>query len=334
MISTRKIVIDSIRDVPTTWIFEHYLSLQEKLYGQEVVIKSIFNPNEKTPSMTVYPDRRTGKYKFKDFSSGCYGDGYDLVKQILNLSASEAVFRVLKDYSDHVNNNEIIKEEIKSIAKYTVSDYEARSWNTNDAKYWTSFGIGSKILEHYNVMPLSWYKIKKEEDEVCINSTYIYGYFREDGLIYKIYQPKSETRKFFKVRKHIQGMEQLTYQKPNLAILSSLKDMMSFMQLGFKTIECIAPDSENTMIPEAVMWDLISKYQTVTVVFDNDEAGKKGLLRYKEKYGLNGFALNLEKDISDCVAKHGKERTKNELVPLLTECIHTCRRCPESSISV
>lgn len=331
MISTKKIVIDSIRDVPSTWIFEHYLALSEKLYGQEVKLKSVFNPSEKTPSMTIFPDKRTGKYKFKDFSSGNYGDAYDLIKQIFNLDASQAVFMVLKDYAQYVNSNDVIREEIKAVAKYVVSDYEARSWTTEDAKYWTRFGIGSKTLEKYNVMPLSWYKMKKEESEICINGYFIYGYFREDGLMYKIYQPKSETRKFLKVKKHLQGVEQLTYEKPNLVILSSLKDLMSFEQLAFKTIECIAPDSENTMIPDAMMWDLIKKYDTVTTIFDNDEAGKKAIVKYQEKYGIQGFALDLEKDVSDSIAKHGKDFVKNELIPLLTEMIHTCKRCNETS---
>jgi DNA primase len=82
------------------------------------------------------------------------------------------------------------------------------------------------------------------------------------------------------------------------------------------------------------MWDLISKYETVITIFDNDEAGMKAVSRYSEKYGINGFVLDLEKDISDSVSRHGKDFVKNELVPLLTECIHTCRRCPESSTSV
>jgi hypothetical protein len=331
MISTKKIIISSIRDVPTTWIFEYYLSLADKLYGQEIVVKSVFNSTEKTPSMTIYPDKRTGKYKFKDFSSGTQGDAYDLVKQLFSINASEAVFRVLKDYGEYVNLNCVEKEDITIVSKFKVSDYEARSWNTEDAKYWMSYGISSKTLEKYNVMPLEAYKMNNGEKEITINNRFTYGYFRADGLIYKIYQPKLQGKKFIKVRSCIQGHEQLTYGKPNLVIQSSLKDLMSFEQLGFKTIECVAPDSENTMIPDAVMWELIKKYETVITVFDNDEAGKKAIMKYKERYGINGFALDLEKDVSDSVLKHGKAFVKSELVPLLTECIHTCKRCPESS---
>ena len=39
----------------------------------------------------------------------------------------------------------------------------------------------------------------------------------------------------------------------------------------------------------------------------------------------------MEKDVSDSIAKYGKEQVKNELVPLLTESIYTCRRCKEIS---
>ena len=82
------------------------------------------------------------------------------------------------------------------------------------------------------------------------------------------------------------------------------------------------------------MKEFRERYQTVTVLFDNDEAGLKAIERYKTRYGINGFTLDLEKDVSDSVVKHGKDFVKSELVPLLTECIHTCRRCPENSTSV
>ena len=55
------------KDVPTTWIFEHYLNLTEQLDGQQIKIKSVFK-TEKTPSMIVYMDAFTMTYKFKDFS--------------------------------------------------------------------------------------------------------------------------------------------------------------------------------------------------------------------------------------------------------------------------
>jgi hypothetical protein len=268
---------------------------------------------------------------FKDFSSGNGGNGIDLVKTMFNLPYGDAVTKIMRDYKHAMASSDYVTSEYKEPLKYKVVDYDGRKWTNLDAKYWMRYKIGSSTLEKYNVIPIDSYLMTNGEKEFRIAGPYIYGYLRKDGLLYKIYHPKCQSKKFIKVRNCIQGIEQLTYSKPNLVILSSLKDLMSFEQFNFKTIECIAPDSENSMIPESTMWDLISKYESVTVLFDNDDAGNKAIDRYSKRYGINGFSLDLEKDVSDSVAKYGKEHVKTELVPLLTECIYTNRRCQENS---
>lgn len=333
MIRTRTI-ISSVNEVPVTWIFEHYLHMTEKLTGQDVKMKSVFNPGEKTPSMFIYLGK-DNVYRFKDFSTGNHGNAIAMVEYMFNLTFSKAVSKILKDYNDVLLKGDYNNlNDFKKHSKYQVSDYEARCWTDLDAKYWTRFGIGSKLLEEHNVMPLGYYKMTKDEQEIIINGHYLYGYFRSDGLMYKIYQPKVENRKFLKVRDYIQGSDQLKGDRPTLVILSSLKDIMSFKSLKFKTIDCIAPDSENSMIPEVAMWSYMKKYETVITIFDNDEAGKKAIEKYNARFGVTGFVLDLEKDISDSVEKYGKEAVKNELVPLLTERIYTSKRCQENSTLV
>lgn len=328
-----KTLVNFIAQVPVNWIFEYYLKLDHKLDGREIRLTSVFNPSEKTPSMYLYVSR-DGKYRFRDFSSGNRGSAVDMVAMLKGLSLSQAAMCILNDYNNYISANNYSSVEQTPHSKFQVVDYSARNWNSLDAKYWTSFGIGSKVLAKYNVMPLESYVFQNDQRKSVVKHHYIYGYFREDGLIYKIYQPKMVSSKFVKIRNYIQGSDQLKYAKPNLVIHSSLKDLMSFEQLGFKTMECVAPDSENTMIPDDMMWKLMDKYQTVITIFDNDEAGRKAVLKYKERYGVNGFTLDLEKDIADSVSKYGKQNVKDQLVPLLTECIYTCRRCPENSTSV
>ena len=332
MIRTRTIV-STIKEVPVTWIFENYLHMTEKLTGQDVKMKSVFNPSEKTPSMFIYL-AKDNVYKFKDFSTGTQGNAISLVEHIYGIPYSKAVIKILNDYNSTMLKGDYDINEFKKHSKYQVSDYEARCWTDLDAKYWTKFGIGSKLLEEHNVMPLSYYKMSKDDQYIVINGHYLYGYFRADGLMYKIYQPKVENKKFLKIRDYIQGSDQLSSDKPTLVVTSSLKDLMSFKALKFKTIDCIAPDSENSMISESVMWNYIKRYETVITIFDNDEAGKKAIEKYNAKFGIDGFALDLEKDVADSVAKYGKESVKNELIPLLTERIYTCKRCNETSILV
>jgi len=324
MISTKNLIYD-LADVPREWVFEHYLNLTEKLTGQNIKIKSIFNTREKTPSMCVYLDRNN-IYKFKDFSSGNGGDCLSLVQNLFNLpTRGTASFKIIEDYNQYVLNNGFNPiKSYKQHSKFKVTDYEMRHWNTLDQKYWMKYNIGSRLLSKYNVVPLEYYIMEKTDENdvlssITIKGNYVYGYFKDDGTLYKIYQPKVKDSKFIKVRDYIQGSEQLTYDKPYLIITSSLKDLMAYNKLKISNSESIAPDSENTMIPENIMSNISSKYKGVCVLFDNDEPGIRAAEKYKLKYGFNYIVLNLEKDLSDSIEKHGIEKTRNVLLPLLKE---------------
>lgn len=60
-------------------------------------IKSIYNPDEKTPSMHIY--RETNR--FKDFSSGISGDLIDLYKAIKNIDLNTAIAELFNKVSTH-----------------------------------------------------------------------------------------------------------------------------------------------------------------------------------------------------------------------------------------
>jgi hypothetical protein len=325
MISTRAIISD-LNDVPREWVFEYYLKLTERLCGQSLKIKSVFNISEKTPSLCIYLDAR-GIYKFKDFSSGNGGDGLNLVMYLFNLdNRGAASFKVLDDYNTYISNNTYTPIDYKPQSKYTVSDYEIRHWTTLDQQYWKSFKLSSSILEQHNVYPLSFYTMDKQEngiilDSLTIKTNFIYGYFKEDGTLYKIYTPKNKDNKFIKVGDYIQGYEQLKYDCKYLIITSSLKDLMCFKRLGITGIETIAPDSENSVIPENFMRPLIDKYQKVIVLFDNDEPGIKSAGKYKSKYGFENINLDLSKDLSDSVKDHGVDKVREVLFPLLKQAL-------------
>ena len=322
MISTKNLICD-LTDVPREWVFEHYLNLTEKLTGQDIKMKSIFNTREKTPSMCIYLDRN-GIYKYKDFSSGNGGDAISLVQTLFNLpTRGSASYKIIEDYNQYVLNNGYNPiKSYKQHSKFKVTDYEMRHWNTLDQKYWMGFHIGSRLLSRYNVVPLEYYIMQKTDENDSVSSmtikgNYIYGYFREDGTLYKIYQPKVKESKFIKVRDYIQGTEQLVFDKPYLIIASSLKDLMAYHKLKISNSEAIAPDSENTMIPENIMSSISSKYQGVCVLFDNDEAGIRAAEKYKLRYGFDYVVLELEKDLSDAIKVHGIDKVRESLLPLL-----------------
>lgn len=325
MISTTTIISD-LNDVPREWVFEHYLKLTERLSGQSLKIKSAFNTSDKVPSMCIYTDSR-GHYKFKDFSSGYGGDGLNLVMHLYNLDGrGKASFKIMDDYNIYISNNTYVPIAYKPHSKYVVSDYEMRHWNTLDQAYWKNFKLSSGILEKHNVFPLAFYSMIKEDDghildSISIKANFIYGFFREDGTLYKIYTPKNKENKFIKVKDYIQGSDQLEFKSKYLIITSSLKDLMCFKKLGINGIEAISPDSENSVIPENFMRPLLDKYQKIIVLFDNDEPGLKSAQKYKSKYGFEYVNLDMSKDLSDSVRDHGVEAVRDKLFPLIKQAL-------------
>ena len=327
MISINDLILN-LTHIPNEWIFEYYLKLPEKLFGQHLKMNSVFN-NEKTPSMHVYIDKTSNKYKFKDFSSGNGGDGISLVQCLYGLSTrSEATYMINKDFNIYVKKEKLIIQPYINHDRYKVTDYTIRHWNNLDEAYWMSYNIDSKMLSKYNVSPLEYYSMSKEnldgsESSFTVEKNFLYGYFKDDGTLYKVYQPKNLKKKFIKVHDYTQGIEQLTYNKKYLLITSSLKDLMDFNILNMGNIESVAPDSENSMINENIINDLKSKYKKIIVLFDNDDPGLKAAQRYKDRYGIDFITLSMEKDLSDSIKIHGIEKTREVLFPLLKQVLCT-----------
>jgi hypothetical protein len=323
MFSTKNLVHE-VKDVPVPWIFEHFCKLKEKLNGHDTKIKSIFNLKERTPSMCIYFDAKKNMYRYKDFSSGKGGSAIDMVKEITQLPYHKACNVVIEKYNDFVlhNNGGYDVQEFKQASKYKVSKYVFRSWNTSDQYFWTQFNIGSRLLDEYCVRPLEYYTLVKETDgqsyELTIRSNYLYGYFKKDGTLYKIYQPKTLDKKFIKVTDYIQGSEQVKGHK-FLIITSSLKDVMALRSLKI-SIDIIAPDSENSIIRKEIMQQYIKDYQKVILLFDYDDPGIKAMEKYKELYpDVATCVLPMSKDPSDSIKDFGPKEVFLKIVPMLNK---------------
>lgn len=326
MIST-KIIVSSTYDVPSSWIFEQYCSLPETLTGQDVKIKSIFNSRDSVPSMVIFC-RENGDYYFKDFSTDKGGTGITLVMEMFSLNLGDAVNKIVSDYTNYLKRTGESSKPKSVVPKvnYKLETYSTRKWNKSDASYWTSYGIGSDTLEKYNIQPLLSFTFSKVDSGVYSFFTterpYIYGFFREDGTLYKIYQPFNKEKKFMKLKDYIQGMDQIAFKQPLLIIASSLKDGMALMKLGYP-MEFIAPDSEGSMLRPEIVKNLKAQYKKIVCIFDNDTAGITAMQRYKEAYDLPYVLLPLEKDVSDSIKKYGQLEVKRTLTPLINLALKT-----------
>jgi hypothetical protein len=119
--------------------------------------------------------------------------------------------------------------------------------------------------------------------------------------------PENKDKKFMNFSRYIQGWDQLE-GTPRLFICSSLKDIMAMKSLGIIG-DYIAPSSENSSIEPIMHW-IQEEYPKKYVIFDNDDAGKRMMEKYKKEYDLPYLMLDLSKDISDSVKEHGAKKVK------------------------
>lgn len=317
MFSTKNQTL-TVNEVPSAWVFSYYCNIPiDKLDGSSFKINSMFNPNDKTPSMSLFLSKDI--YRFTDFSTGNKGNHVSLVMSLFKLDYTKACLKIINDYTEWVKgggvydkNNLVVKD------KYKVTDYVIRNWSNTDANFWIPYNINSKLLDRYCVKPLAKYTMTKDDNSFDVSKPNIYGYFTKDGLLYKVYQPYNVESKFIKVQNYIQGSDQ-TKGNPYLIYLSSLKDILSYESFNLKT-DTKAPDSENTLIPEDVIKQDLKTYKKVLVLFDTDDPGIKAANLYHEKYGIEPVFLNYgEKDLSDHVKTHGPQKVIRWLIPLINK---------------
>jgi hypothetical protein len=310
--------------IPSNLIMERILNLEEKLEGQSLKIKSVFNEKDNDPSMIIFYSTDDEIYRFKDFSTGEYGDAVDIVLGLYKLEDRQKAYRkILEIFKD---DTDIPRLRISSV-KITkeVSEFKIRKWLNVDAEYWKQFGIGGTFLNKYNIKPLESYTIKMtkggEVSTMDFDHKKCYGYFNMKGELCKIYQPARKEAKFLKTKDLTQGEEQLTYDKKCLIIASSLKDIGAFKSMKFPDIDLVAPDSENVTITPEQITKYRQHYQYIFTMFDNDVPGMNAMKKYKELYNIPYIYFNIEKDIADCVKQHGVESTKIFFKPIFKDAI-------------
>ena len=182
MYSLNNFVVD-IKDVPHDWIFEHYLELPEPLTGQRVRINSVFNSADKTPSMYIYFHPEGNVYRFKCFSTGIGGSAIDLMMHLWKENYGYTINTIISDYNKYLKSGKSSIKKVFNNIHWIISDYTIREWNTNDAKFWLQFNIGSELLNKYNVKPIASYTMCKKINDNFTDEMFTvvkentYGYF-------------------------------------------------------------------------------------------------------------------------------------------------------------
>ena len=323
MFSTKNIV-SSVEKIPDEWIFSFYLKLSNPLTGRTVYLKSPFSSTDTRPSFCLY--HRDGRYRFKDFSADLQGTAIDYVIAAgkvnnKNYGYRDAVKQILFDYASNPDFTVSIVEK-KEEFNIVCEDYEARQWTSDDVAYWSSYKINSTILDRYNVKSLEYVVVQMYGDRYIYRSRLMYGFFNSLGDLCKVYRPEELSMRFIRLQDYILGSDQVNPNIKPVLVQSSLKDIMAMQSIGV-VANGVAPEGESTILPKEYLDTLRSKGHIILTLFDPDTTGIKGMLKYKEVYGVPYVYIpkpdSNTKDIADIRKNYSLWQSRRLIIPQINK---------------
>lgn len=290
--------------------------------GKNVKIGSIVSSplrDDKHPSFGIYKSQNGNGLMFKDLATNISGDCFKLVQLLFSITYKESLKRI---WCDMITKGLTKSKEGIRIDKHEVYSKKSilirrRNFSEIDDEYWSKYLISRDLLKDYNVFPIESFWVNGIQSKLTYTKNcpmYAYKVFNS----FKIYRPLSKNRED-KWRSNctkfdIQGWEQLPDRGDLLVITKSLKDIMVLKRFN---ILSIAPHSEVSLLPESVLNEAQNRFKHILVLFDNDDAGRKGANELKEKYNLETIEIPRHyldiygvKDISDFIREFGEEKTK------------------------
>jgi len=307
-------------------IFSYYIGKDFK-YG-----RAMCSPlrKDKSPSFTIFK-HSSGKYFFKDFSTGDAGDCFAFLGKMFGLTRFGTYRLIDNDFQLGISNTsfktptkQYVGKHIKELEDIepssTTIQIKSRPWNSSEDKiFWSKYGIDCSILNKFNVKPAQHVFINGNLIVSATKYNPIYAYDFGDGKM-KIYQPYSKTYKWLSNTNvsDLQGLSQLPISVSRvreggdtLVITKSLKDVMC---LDIWNIPSIAPASESCIIPADIVSRLYDRFRRIYILYDFDPTGISFANKHRKLYGFqplfftngkfNTFDYEV-KDFSDFIALNG-----------------------------
>ncbi len=277
---------------------------------------------DKSPSFTIFK-HNSGKYFFKDFSTGDSGDCFTFLTKLYNIKRFDTYRLVDNDFQLGISTKNFntptrhyVGEHIKELQDIepstTTIQIKSRPWNAQeDKKFWSKYGICCNILNKFNVKPVEHVWVNNNLVVSANRYNPIYAYSFGEGLM-KIYQPYSDFKWLSNTSvSDLQGLSQLPNSGDTLVITKSLKDVMC---LNIWDIPSVAPSSESCVIPEDIVKNLYNRFARICILYDFDRTGVSFANKHRKLYGFiplfftNGKFNTFDyksKDFSDFIANKG-----------------------------
>lgn len=257
---------------------------------------------------------------FKDWKTGVHANFIDIVMEKYNVQYPQALDLIAEDFGllpkTRTKRSPLIQYDGSKVVHKSGAQLqcEIQDFTPTQYKWWNNFGITQKTLKLYKVFSVKSVFINGNYSCSSSNLSPIYGYYFGKDMgreLWKIYFPKRKNYRFLLNNNKLQGYSQLPETGDILVITKSLKDVMTFHEMG---IPAVAPQAESVIISQK-QYDILSKrFKHIVFNGDWDRAGQMFMINSRKKY--KGVALTFTKpirfgkDVSDFVKHHGFKKAK------------------------
>jgi hypothetical protein len=275
------------------------------------VIRSPLRDDDNIPSFSTH--YYNGRIMFKDFKTNQSGNIIQLVMYLFNLNFFQAVDKIISDAyknkPDFTKSKTIYKNENIQLNNGDTKRFIPlfRKPEEEDKLFWKSY-CELNSLDKFNIYCVSGYFYNTYK--VNFNK-----YVFKIGSRYKFYNPGNTPKYFGNTNSNsIQGWHMLNFDKKDLILVSSMKEVIVLYELG---IQAIAPNAESVLISPKVLKFLKFNFN-IKIWYDWDIAGLTNAKKHSKIYNLKidkrQFLFPKEvKDVSDFRKKYGFNITKEYL---------------------
>lgn len=308
----------NISDIFNVISEEDILAYYFNVYKVPCLISSPLR-EDKNPSFAIY--YKGDKIKCYDFGTKESFNVLSLLMEYNHLDFQSILRKIWKEMCfiqtnvpKHINKTKRIK--YSSDVKLKV---KTRSFKDYDLEYWNNYGINQEWLRFGRVFAISDIVIIKDKTQTNISAAkYAYAFieFKDDKQTIKIYQPFNTNYKW--MSDNDSSVWNLWSQLPEvgnrLIITSSVKDALCLW--ANTGIPCTCLQSESTIPKDKVVKELIKRFNTIYVFFDNDcnklvNTGQTRAKKLCEKYHFKNLCIDdwyQCKDPSDLYKQYGKTK--------------------------
>lgn len=263
---------------------------------------------DNNPSFSLYI--KDNKVYYYDFGNHDKGGLFDLLEKLWNKDFYDCLITINNDIKSItnkvVNYCNCVAKDVRHYKSNITLKVKIREWKDYDIKYWQSYGISLKWLEYAEVYPISHKFIIKDNKTYIFGAdkyAYVYVERKEGHITLKIYQPFNKLGYKWS-NSHDASVISLWTKIPEygkqLCICASLKDALCMW--SNTGIPSISLQGEGYLMSQTAIDELKRRYDSIYIIFDNDEAGIKDGQKLEQHTGFQNISLpSFEggKDISD-----------------------------------